>query len=409
MNETISGRVVRHLVIIWVIWSVVLIAYMHIAGQRYRPNRPDNALVWTANETNIRSNNDKPYLLDPFLNTQVAWDSEFYLGIATGGYDNPDIRLVRAGDEAHSMSYAFFPLYPTLMSVVRLPFEWFGMSPIAASTLAGVLISLLGTLGAMIALFVIVQDKLGEVGGIRTAFLFLIFPTSVFLTTVYTEGLFLGLAFGSLALIRQRHFIPAALLAGLATWTRAIGGVLLVVLLLSWWNHYRALTSPHDRQQAFMRLPFMFVPLLAYAIWRLALGYQFDFVEDHWFGNSLLQLDATINAWQLILQRATEVPATAVFVALNVGAIALALTSCIFGMRHYPELALFGFIALMIPLTGGWTGTQSAFRYVLAVPTLWIFLGWLSKNSLFERGWTLLSILLLGMQAYLFSFDFWVA
>jgi hypothetical protein len=362
--------------------------------------------VWTANETTIRSNSDKPYLLEPFLNTQVAWDSEFYLGIATVGYDNPDIRVVRADGQAYGMSYAFFPLYPFVMRRVRLPFEILGMNPIVASTLAGVMVSLVGTLVGALALYDLVREELGETGGLRTVFLMLIFPTSVFFTAVYTEGLFVGLAFSSLALMRRQRLVAAALLAALATWTRAIGGVLLLPLLLAWWHAYHA---SEDKRRWLQRLPFIFAPLAAYGIWRLALGEQFDFVEHHWFGNSLLQLEATVDAWRQIIQRATEVPETATVVALGLSAIVLALVSCVINVKRYPESALFGFLALAIPLTSGWTGTQSALRYVLAVPTLWVLLGQLSRNMIFERTWTLLSILLLAMQAFLFSFDFWVA
>jgi hypothetical protein len=76
-------------------------------------------------------------------------------------------------------------------------------------------------------------------------------------------------------------------------------------------------------------------------------------------------------------------------------------------VRRYPLLALFGFVSLVVPLTSGWTGTQSAFRYVLAVPTLWVMLGRFSRSTVFDRSWTTLSVLLLAMNAFLFSYDFW--
>ena len=90
-------------------------------------------------------------------------------------------------------------------------------------------------------------------------------------------------------------------------------------------------------------------------------------------------------------------------------AVALAALSCLLNARKYPYLALFGFLALLVPMTGGWTGTNSAIRYVLVVPTLWILLGQWSKNVVFEKAWTLFSILLLAMQAFLFSVDMWSA
>ena len=58
-------------------------------------------------------------------------------------------------------------------------------------------------------------------------------------------------------------------------------------------------------------------------------------------------------------------------------------------------------------LTSG--APQSLIRYVLGVPALYIALGRLGKNVVFDRAWSLASILLLGMEAMLFSFDMWVA
>ena len=96
-------------------------------------------------------------------------------------------------------------------------------------------------------------------------------------------------------------------------------------------------------------------------------------------------------------------------VAMGIGTIALSILSCLLAARRYPELALFGLVALVVPLTSGWTSSQSMFRYALAVPTLWVLLGRWSRHVVFERAWTLFSILLLGMHAFLFSYDFWVA
>jgi len=398
-----STQTIRQIVLIWVMWSIVIVGYMHIAPMRYAPQRPDDSLVWTADWTN-----NQPYLLEPFLNEQVAWDSEFYLSIATVGYDDPDVQLVEEGNTAYSMSYAFFPFYPYLIKVVRLPFVGLGLSPIAASTAAGLAISLLGTLAAMLALADIIRDKSDEKRQVRTAFMLLIFPSSLFFATVYTEGLFVGLAFCSLALMRRDRLIGAAVLAAFATWTRTIGGVLIIPLAMSWFLAYRA-ASADDRATWLLRLPVLALPLLAYAIWRMAFGTEFDFVQANWFGNQLFQFELTVDAWRQILDRAQDNPETQIIVALNVGSVALALLSCLYMVRQYPRLAIFGALAVIIPLTAGWTGTQSSFRYVLVVPTLWVLLGTWTQNPTFERIWMLVSILLLGMQAFLFSFDFWVA
>lgn len=402
-----TSRTLRNIVLIWLAWSIILIGYMQLVQLRYAPDRPDYALSWTGQETTRNSQNGKIYLNDPFFNTQVSWDSEFYLSIATFGYDDPAVRVLEGNEgEAYSMNYAFFPFYPMLMKVVRLPFTLFGLTPIAASTLAGVIVSLVGTLAGIIALYDIVREELGEDGGIRTLFYMLIFPTSMFFAVIYTEGLFVGLAFGSLALMRRKQWVWAAVLAALATWTRSIGGALVVPLLISWALAYRDST---DRRGLWIRLPLMFLPVIAYGLWRLQYGTAFDFVEDIWFGNKLLDIDTTLQAWGEFLERAQEFPETAVTSAMQVITIALALLSCLLTFRRYPQIAVFGLIAIVIPFTAGYTSINSTIRYMIVVPTLWIMLGRWGRNPVFDRAWTLVSILLLAMQAFLFSYDFWVA
>jgi len=400
-----SGRSLRMIALIWLAWSAIMVGYMALATTRYIPSRPDEALSWSAQETRRDSLEDNLYLLDPFLNSQVAWDSEYYLAIATTGYDDPDISTVSVDGETYSKSYAFFPMYPYAMKILRAPLTLFGLTPIAASTLAGVLISLLGTLGAMVALYDITRDELGEEGGIRTAFMMLIFPASFFFATVYTEGLFVGLAFGSLALMQRRWLIPAAILAMLATWTRAVGGVLILPLAITWLILF--LKPEADKRRLLIQLPFLALPLVAYGIFRLANGHPFEIVEVEWFGNRLFDFGLTADAWSQIIERAQTEPQTAAWVIMNLSATALAVVSLCVCVRRYPMLALLGFMALLIPLTSGWTGTNSAFRYVLAVPTLWVMLGRLSRSQVFERSWTVFSVLLLAMNAFLFSFDFW--
>src|SRR6185436_304670 len=139
----------------------------------------------------------------------------------------------RSGKQ-YALNYAFFPFYPALMNLLDAPLSILGMNPIATATLAGVIVSILGTLMAMFSLHILTRDELEEAGGIRSAFYLLIFPSGFFLAQVFTEGLFVGLAFGCLALLRHRRLFWAGVLAALATWTRGIGLALMIPLALTW-------------------------------------------------------------------------------------------------------------------------------------------------------------------------------
>jgi Gpi18-like mannosyltransferase len=335
-------KAIRQIVFIWLAWSIIIVGYMTYASVRYKPERPDDALTWSQFETTIRSNDDNPYLLDTTLNALVAWDSEYYLAIATTGYeDTENIAPVEEDGEVHSKSYAFFPLYPYLMKVVRVPFVFLGFSEIGASTIAGMLISLLGTLAGMLAIFDLSRDELGEDGAVRSAFMMLIFPVSFFFAVIYTEGLFVGLAFGSLAMLRRKQWLTATFLAVLATWTRSVGAALLLPLLLAWAFEFfkvegkRGIPSLSEAKERrlLLILPALFAPILAYLIWRMAFGVHFDFVQDHWFGNKLFDIDTTMEAWRQFLEHAESSPEARFHMILGLSAVVLGIFSCLWNAR----------------------------------------------------------------------------
>ncbi|MBZ0308313.1 MAG: hypothetical protein K8I82_19770 [Anaerolineae bacterium] len=400
----------RNLFFTWLIWAVIIIGFPAVLDNRLELKRPDRALSWTPDETARNSQNNKPYLLDPFMNRQVAWDSEFYLSIAIAGYDDPDIRVVDIPDQGElSMNYAFFPLYPYVMKIVQVPLQIFNLTPIATSTLAGVLVSLVGTFFGMLALYDLARDELAESGAFRTAFYLIIFPTGFFLAQVYTEGLFIGLAFSSLALAHRKRLFWAAVLAFFATWTRAMGAVLVIPLVFAWlheaggWHNFR-----FSKRVALQSL-LVSAPILAYGLWRLVLGTQHGLVEDHWFGRSFLDWERFLAGVQVAFEQIVDgrISQMRAYYLLEFFGVTLAIVACLATLKKYPGMALFGLVGLIITMTTG--APQSLIRYVLVVPSIYIFLSRLGRNTAFDRGWTIFSILLLGMQLMLFSADMWVA
>ena len=405
---------VRNLVLLWLAWAAIILGFQALVTNRLDIRRPDYAVEWSAQETAFNSQNGKPYLIEPFMNGQVSWDSEFYLSIATVGYDDPDVRRVDIpipGQAPLSMNYAFYPFYPLVMRVVAAPLRLFGLTPIATSTLAGVIVALLGTLAGVLALADLTRDELGEAGGWRTAFYFLIFPSAFFLAQVYTEGLFAGLAFGCLALLHRRKLAWAAVLACLATWTRAVGIVLIVPLFITWAQETElgSVYLEGVPTRKWVRGLWVLAPIGAYLIWHQVLGAQLGLVDEYWFGRGVLDLDKVFVGWQ----RAWEAifmgdnPQMRVYFLLELGSVLAAAAACVATLRRYPALSLFSAGVLFISLTSG--SPQSLIRYVLGVPALYIALGRLGKHAVFDRAWSLASILLLGMQAMLFTFDMWVA
>lgn len=436
MSKTPTRRTIFY---IWLGWAVIMLVYHAWAPARLTVQRPDHALSWTADSTRLGgAQSAKHYLREPFLNRHVAWDSEYYLAIALGGYEDPYVDrvgesfgTVRSGTGfwpfvipemvgsvrlGIPLNYAFFPFYPFVMRLLTPLFSLTGLTPIAAASLAGVVISLLGTLAAVVALFELGREELGEAGGLRAAFYLLIFPSAFFLSVVYTEGLFLGLAFSSLLLMRRGHRGWAVVLAVLATFTRAAGVVLVVPLLMSWVRDGEWLELDMEWRQIYFRgLPWraigqalvVFAPLLAFVVWRFSyFGMAFSRVEEAFFGRGLLSLASTYGAWReaFYAMIGSNPQATAYYV-VEFGAIVLAFTACIAGLRKYPDLAWFGLLVVFLSFTSG--PAQGMHRYVLAAPPIFLFLSAWGQRPAFDRVWTIGSVLLMGVMATMFMFDMW--
>lgn len=403
----------RTLFLIWLVWALVMLAFQGIVNARFQPNRPDRALEWTSNETAHNSQSAKDFLNEPFMNHQVAWDSEFYVGIAVGGYDDPRITAgkVRDGTEI-PLSYAFFPLYPAAIAVVAAPLRLLGLNPIAAASLGGVIVSLLGTLAAMIALYDLTREELGEEGGIRAAFYLLIFPSGFFLAQVYTEGLFLGLALGCLALIQRKHLLWAAVLAALATLTKGIGLALILPLLWHWLTsiNWRALRQDFSFSSLQLRpLAVIVLPIVAYLVWHFTLGEKAFLIERDYFGRGIFNWPSVERGLDMMFASFRDGSNSQMtsYYAMEAASVVLMVVACLFTLRRYPGLTLYCVLAILLPVTG--SAPQSIIRYVLAVPAVFILLARLGRNPVFDRGWTVFSLLLMGMQASLYTFDMWVA
>ncbi|MFO7584279.1 MAG: mannosyltransferase family protein [Anaerolineales bacterium] len=430
---------VRSIVFIWLGWLLLVIGFQALATARLDPQWPDRAQGWTTIETAKNQGDyqrDRLYLTEPFMNNQVAWDSEYYLGIAIGGYDdlnmpalspkgwlipNFETRIPTAGyqGEVLSLSYAFLPLYPYTVRLVAIPLSLLGMNPIATATLAGVIISALGTLAAMLALYILSRDALGEEGGLRAAFYLVIFPTGFFLAQVYTEGLFVGLAFSSLAMLKRRNWWAAALLACAATLTRAVGIALIIPMVLTWlstreWYHldleWRQIYHSGLPLRPLLRGLLAFSPLFVFLVWKFSyLGVAFDFVEANFFGRGYLDLRTSFFTWATSLRSmlSFENPQHSAYYFTEFFGMTIAAIAILRARKTFPELAWFSLAVFLISWGSG--PAQGIHRYVLAAPALFVQLSAWGKNPAFDRVWTIASLLLMGLLAMLFAFNFWVA
>lgn len=419
-----KNKTLRNIVFLWLAWVLIVIGFQAWAGARMQPKRPDYARpFWTPRETTALAQAGKPYLLEPFMNQQVCWDSEFYLSIAVAGYEDPlvtkaEVNLNQFDDDPLNdyqrnmrqipLSYAFFPFYPAMIWLFMWPLKLLGMNAIATATLAAVIVSALGALGGMLALYDLARDELEDSGAWRAAFYLIVFPSGFFLTMVYTEGLFVGLAFGSLALLMRRRWVWAALLAACAALTRSVGVALIVpmgiVLLreVGLRNLKAIFTRPY-----LGKVGLILLPLAAFLIWKVSpLGQTFDIIQAAWFGRGFLELGKSWESWKYAWDQVTNGggPSMAYHMMEMFFSVA-ALVACTFTLKRHPEITLFSLTVIVFALFSG--DIQGMYRYVLAAPSVFLFLSRLGRNEAFDRAWTIASLLLMGINAYLFALDMW--
>ena len=84
--------IVRNIVLLWLAWVLIVIGFQALATARFQPQWPDMT-QWSPGDSTGPApwQKDRPYLLEPFMNNQVSWDSDPYIGISIGGYEDPCI------------------------------------------------------------------------------------------------------------------------------------------------------------------------------------------------------------------------------------------------------------------------------------------------------------------------------
>ncbi len=399
---------IRTIILIWLAWAILVIGFQAWTVARLVPKFPDYGLTWTVTETGPGYQQNQKYLLEPFMNQQVAWDSEYYLAIAIGGYNDPATDLVGSPGHQFTKSYSFLPFFPLLIRLFMFPLKLLGLTPIATATLAGVIVSALGALGAMLALYDMTRDTLGEDGGLRAAFYLIIFPTGFFLIQVYTEGLFVGLVFGCVAMLRRKQWVYAALLAAGATLTRAVG-VSLIVPTMDLDLEWRQIFLQGLPWRPLARLVLALAPLITFLIWKFSYyGMAFDFVERTFFGSTFMNINRAIQDWsQAFHSLSMDIPQRGANYLLIIVLFIIALVACFKCMKDYPEAA---WLSLAIIFISWGSGPASGMhRYILTTPAIFIALADWGKNPVFDRVWTVTSVLWMGFLSAMFAMNLWVA
>jgi hypothetical protein len=215
-------------------------------------------------------------LLAPF----ARWDTTWFVAIAENGY----------GDGARE---AFFPLYPWLLAVG-------GTVTGGETVLAGIALSTAFAAVALTVLHRLVALDYGLTVARGTVLATAFMPMSFFLSAVYSESLFLMLSVGAVYAARTDRWAWAGILGGLSAATRSAGVVLLVPLVLLWWD-----ARGPRRERDLLWLALVPAGVAAYCLYLWAVGgdAQAPFAaQDVWFrefaGPFLGAWDGLVAAWE---------------------------------------------------------------------------------------------------------------
>lgn len=149
-------------------------------------------------------------LENPNLLSLANWDGRHFLEIAQYGYKD-------------KIQYAFFPLYPLLINLIS-----------NTSTLSYLHSALLLSVTSTFAVIYLLLNFLKQQNyqnPLKTLAYFLMFPTSFYLISVYSESLFLFFALLTFYLIGKKKFYLAAFFAALSSSVRIAGLAVTISLI----------------------------------------------------------------------------------------------------------------------------------------------------------------------------------
>jgi hypothetical protein len=373
------------------IWLTALIALLTL-----EPMRNPKAGRW-----------DDPSLthdLGAVTDVWARWDSVHFLRIAERGYSSAEA--------------AFYPLYPGLLAGA-------GRALGGHYVLAGILLSLVATLGAFVLLERIAEERLGGDGARRAVLYLAFFPTALFLQAVYSESLFLFLCLGAFALAERDRIAEAGAVVGLALLTRPTGIALVPPLVLIARRRSWQLTTALPVAAAYPLLlwwkvgdPWAFAR--AEGIWHRhlspagPLGGIWDGLRAGWAGIEQVASGSNAHVYWTAVGPADSTPLrTAVINLVLLGFLVLFIALTVIAWREVgAPYGLFSALSLALPLSvpsSRWP-LLSVPRFGLVVFPFFLALAWIGgRHPRANAAIVGLSALLLGVFVTQWALWDWVA
>lgn len=336
-----------------------------------------------------------------FIDVMARWDSGFYLNIVRDGYD------YTPGQQS---TVAFFPVYPILVNFAA-PF--FGNN----SVLAGVIVSHLCLLGALIFLYLFTEVEFGSATAQRTVYYIAAFPTALFFSAIYTESTFLFFSLATVYFARRRSWALAGMMGMITSASRIVGVVIWALVLFEWLrSHDWALSRIHKREtwqnlRSGLRTDWgnllwtclTPVGLLSYMLYlKRNFGDPIAFwsVQSSWGRGSKGPFGAIIQDFNSLLHQNFGTGEIFWNSLLNLLILAVVIVlSLVVWRRMGAGYGIYSLLGILIPAE---SGTGSLIRYALVIFPIFMILGSWGRRVWLDRMLMIIFPVFLGIFTVLF-------
>lgn len=325
----------------------------------------------------------------------AGFDGVHYLSIAMNGYEA-------------QYTQVFFPFYPLLIRFfhILLPF----LHPI----LIGLFISNSAFLCTLFVLYKLIEMDFGRLVAFRSILCLLLFPTSFFFGSLYSESIFLLFVVSSFYLTRRRKWYFAGIVGGIASGTRLIGIFLLPSLLSEFFHQMKRSKSLWllIRSPLLYIVPFGLISYMTYLLFSVGDFLYFWHVQPLFGGN---RSGGTIILFPQLIWRYMKIFYTVSYsqyaywpAVWEMASFVAAFLLLAFAIRIKIRMSylIFSILSLIVPTL---TGTLASFpRYLIIAFPIYIALAHIYRGKFFIL-FSITSGSLLTIFTLLFTSGYWVS
>jgi Mannosyltransferase (PIG-V) len=318
--------------------------------------------------------------------TMAQADTNHYMAIAQMGYAHEAFDV----NSRRSQSFAFFPMLPMLMWVLR-------QTTSDAMLWSALLCNLFFFLALVLLYRLTVAFGYGDSVARRTIFYIAAFPVSYFFSLPFTESLFVFLTVASFYAAKRERWWLAGVIGMFASATKLTGALLLPSLLILSWQMYRSLQI-----RKIMGLALVPLGLFSYMFyaWRLS-GDPLAFMHANqaWGRRPTIYFLGPLFRY---LMHPHEIVAGWHFNLLN-ACCALLCFFCIYILVRRREwaFAFYTFTAILLPLSSGLL--QSLERYTMGFFPMFIGLAIVVRSDYVDQAIRFVFVFMLAIMTFLYA------